>query len=788
MAKGMKLYNKSIAMLLLFAAFFFLGTEEVYGDNDFKSILVLNSYQQGLPWTDDEMAGILDVFNNEDENFPISVEYMDWKNFAAEENLKQLRTRLGYKYKHQKIDIIITTDDAALEFALKNRKEMFSDAPVIFCGVNIRGTERIISDETRVTGVIEKVDPTDTIAAALEMNPNIKQIYLVFDQSESGQSTGELSINAIRKIAPSIHIVTLNDSNMENIFEEVRQAPKDSIVISTTYSTNTEGVMVEFEYFQRKLSQSSTVPVFNLYDFGIDNGAIGGSMLSGRLQGEEAAKMALKILHGEEITNMPFNMTNTTRYLFDYKELQRFNIDVNSIPKGSEIVNKPFSFFEEHKHFIIPIIIIFSLLLIIIAMLLFYLKKISRMKEQLYTNHKELTMLYDELIIADSKLNHQYNNLLKVQSSLNSSDNRFTLLFDKMLNGFFIIEPIFNTENKLMDMSFIKANPGFYKQTGLPIADIIGKTWSEVFGFPSKELSIYQNLLLTGKSERLETYYPENGVYYMVNMFLISDNQIGVVFDNITAYKKAIKEVRLLNTDLEKRVSGRTEELQEAINELESFTFTVSHDLKAPLRAVDGYTQILLEDLGSKLDDDTMKILYNIRTISRDTIEMVNKLLQYSKASRALLDKEEVNVEKKIREVFNDLQLTQPDRAINLIIETGLPNIYVDRFLFRQLLQNILSNAIKFTKNKENAIISVGCTLTQDEYVFYIKDNGVGFDMKYSAKLFGIFQRLHSNDEFEGSGIGLVTVKKIIEKHGGKVWIEGKVDIGTIVFFTLPFR
>lgn len=244
-------------------------------------------------------------------------------------------------------------------------------------------------------------------------------------------------------------------------------------------------------------------------------------------------------------------------------------------------------------------------------------------------------------------------------------------------------------------------------------------------------------------------------------------------------------ELTGLYSELEMRVSERTAELQGALEELESFSYTVSHDLKSPLRAVEGYTQILIEDLRTTLDEDTMKMLQNIRKISRETIEMINKLLQYSKTSRALLYKEEVNIEKKVNEVFNELALEHQERDISLIVETGMPNIFVDRVLFRQLLQNILSNAIKFTKNREKATITVGCTPTPQGYIFHVKDNGAGFDMKYSGKLFGIFQRLHTSDEFEGSGIGLVTVKKIIEKHGGRVWIEGKPGVGAVVYFTV---
>lgn len=227
--------------------------------------------------------------------------------------------------------------------------------------------------------------------------------------------------------------------------------------------------------------------------------------------------------------------------------------------------------------------------------------------------------------------------------------------------------------------------------------------------------------------------------------------------------------------------------MQSAVNELEAFTYTVSHDLKSPLRAVDGYARILREDFESNLGDEGNEIIGNIRMICAEMIDMINKLLKYSTTSKTDIVKEEIYIEEMFEAIYKELISANLDREITMTIETGLPRVIADKIMIRQAIYNILSNAVKFTQNREKAFINIGCTITGDEYVFYVKDNGAGFDMDSSGKLFGIFQRLHTNDEFEGSGIGLVTVKKIIQMHGGRVWIEGKIDIGATVYFTLPF-
>lgn len=261
-----------------------------------------------------------------------------------------------------------------------------------------------------------------------------------------------------------------------------------------------------------------------------------------------------------------------------------------------------------------------------------------------------------------------------------------------------------------------------------------------------------------------------------------------VFIKDITKRKEAEQQLIKINQELEHLVEERTAELRSTLKELEAFTYTVSHDLKSPLRAIDGYSRIILEDYEKTLEKEIVHMITNIANVSCDMISLIDRVLQYSITSKASVQKERVDIEEMFINVFNELKATCAERSIQFSIETAMPIVTADKILIRQVVYNILSNAIKFTKNKAISIISVSCMQNCNERIFWIEDNGVGFDMKYSKKLFNMFQRLHNKEEYEGSGIGLATVYKIIKKHGGRTWIESELNKGTKIYFTIPME
>jgi light-regulated signal transduction histidine kinase (bacteriophytochrome) len=253
--------------------------------------------------------------------------------------------------------------------------------------------------------------------------------------------------------------------------------------------------------------------------------------------------------------------------------------------------------------------------------------------------------------------------------------------------------------------------------------------------------------------------------------------------------KKNILMVRLKETEdqlkkqrnyLEKLVN----DLEAANKELESFSYSVSHDLRAPLRTLDGFSGMLLEDYGDKLDETGKDYLNRIRKAGQTMSQLIEDMLKLSRITRAEILKEEVNLSDLARTICDELKATQPDRQLECIVAPQIA-VYADKHLLEILMRNLLDNSWKYSSKCPITRIEVGSASQNEKKVYFIRDNGIGFDMKYADRLFVPFQRLHSNQEYAGTGIGLATVQRVIQRHSGKIWAESEVGKGSTFYFTL---
>jgi len=375
---------------------------------------------------------------------------------------------------------------------------------------------------------------------------------------------------------------------------------------------------------------------------------------------------------------------------------------------------------------------------------------------------------------------------IRAEQALRESEDKFKYVFDHSVVG----KSLTSTTGE------IHVNDAFCRMLDYTRRELEGLRWQDVTHPDDIAATEHQvAALLSGTTTSLrfdKRYVKRDGsvVWADVSTSLRRDEDgaplyfMTAVID-ITERRRAEQEIRRLNAELESRVQARTAELEAANHELESFAYSVSHDLRAPLRALDGFSQILLDDYGTRLDEEGRSYLDRIRAADQRMGALIDALLELSRLNRDELLRERLDVSALARAIGAELAEAEPGRAVELAIADGL-EAHADRRLVQALLANLIGNAWKFTARHDAARIEVGAADAGGERAFYVRDDGAGFDMAYADKLFGAFQRLHSPGEFEGLGIGLATAQRIVRRHGGRVWAEGAVEKGATFWFTLP--
>jgi PAS domain S-box-containing protein len=387
-------------------------------------------------------------------------------------------------------------------------------------------------------------------------------------------------------------------------------------------------------------------------------------------------------------------------------------------------------------------------------------------------------------------VSQEISRLKNAEKKLIDSEKKYRQIFETTHDVIFQI----GLDGRIMDIS-----PSVYEHSGFTREELTGRDAADLY-------------LQTGKDEEMMRIIQEKGIiknyelelktkagkpqWVSMNVFIQSDSEGNPLWlqgsmHNISKLKAANREVSLLNERLNKvveevqeKIQERTVQLESSNRELEAFSYSVSHDLRAPLRSIDGYSMILLEEYESVLNEEGKRLLNNIRINAQKMAQLIANLLEFSQLTRSEIQRSSVDMKTMAAGVFGEVSEAFHSPAIDFEIET-LPEAFGDAAMIRQIWLNLLSNAVKYSIKKERPRIVIGSQQKNGKTVYFVRDNGVGFDMKYASKLFGVFERLHSASEYPGTGVGLALVQRIVDKHGGSVWAESREGEGSTFYFSI---
>jgi PAS domain S-box-containing protein len=367
---------------------------------------------------------------------------------------------------------------------------------------------------------------------------------------------------------------------------------------------------------------------------------------------------------------------------------------------------------------------------------------------------------------------------------LRQSEERYRKIFDFNPLPMWIVESA--------TLAFLDVNEAAVRHYGFSHEEFAGLTLMAITADASAGVAtaVCQSALDSMPLVRVSRHRTKAGALITVEVYTHEIDFEGrsarlMLINDVTEIREAAEKNRRLNAELEQRVSERTARLEEAMKELEAFSYSVSHDLRSPLRGIDGFARALMEDYAGSIDQEGQRLIATIRGETRRMGQLIDDLLAFSRAGRQPLSTAPVDMTELARSAFEALQERSPRPNVVLDLQP-LPEATADRALMRQVFSNLLDNALKFTAREAAPRIEVTGFNSCGENIYCIKDNGVGFDPRYAHKLFGVFQRLHRQDEFEGTGVGLALVQRIIERHSGKTWAESKPTTGTRFYFSLP--
>jgi len=719
----------------------------------------------------------------------VFAEYLDLqRNREVPGYREELREMLLKKYARIPIDLIVTLQQPALGFLLTEGRDIAPQAPVITI------QHRPLLDEEKsgrhIVGEVNQFDIKGTLERALEIFPQTRRVVFVSGSSEADAAIAGQVVRIVEPWRGKLDFEFTTGMSIDEILRRVAELPPHSVIVFTQYNRDAKGHVALAYEAENMIVKVANAPVFGFYDYNLRNGGIGGSVIPVEASGSRTARLALDLLRGVSSAQAGLLSTKENVPMFDWQQIERWGGDTGRLPAHTVFVNRPPSAWQQYGVVIVGTTAFILLLGMTIVALVLSMRRRRRAERVLDESEQRFRATFEQaavgiaLVSPDGRWLRVNDRLCEIAGY--SRDELLACRFQdithpddleadrlsvrKMVAGE-IRTAALEKRYLRKDGSIVWVNVTFSllrKQDGQPdyfiamVEDIRARKEAE------RALSESQAAMLRGREEAR----------------LAALNQME---DAIAAKKSAElaeDEIRRLNADLERRVIERTAELTEANKELDSFAYAVSHDLRAPLRAMSGFSEALREEYGDRLDGEAKTYLDQIGIASRKMGERIDGILALSRSARGEIRRDAVDVTTLSASILAGLARGEPGRKVAAEIEPGL-TAHGDARMVESIMGNLLGNAWKYTGKTETPRIRVTSCELDGEPGIAVADNGDGFDMAHADQLFKPFRRLHRQDEFPGTGIGLATVQRIVHRHGGKLRASAAPGQGATFCFTL---
>jgi signal transduction histidine kinase/ABC-type uncharacterized transport system substrate-binding protein len=754
--------KKPIIVILIIINVFYFNIKVSFAEETKKNhILILNSYNKGYAWTDNNINGIENILKNNANT--IHIEYMDAKRISDDKHFNNLYELYKHKFKNNKFDVIIASDNEAYNFLKKYHEELFWDTPIICSGLN--SFDDFITDKKNgFTGIAETVDIKSTLDVAFKLHKDIKYVVVTADDSLAS----DLSIEIIKKAMPLYgtnkeFYFSQNDS-IEEQKKYLRNIPENSMILQIGVYKDKFGEPITVEQGNTIISKVANVPIYSCWEMDLGNGVIGGMMVSSYTQGDIVSKMAVEILNGKNIAEIPFIQNSQNRYVFDYNMIKKYHIKTSDLPTNITIRNIPSYHFKIPKDLLYLILIFISTILALTNFFMFKnILKLKKIKKELIKEKIILQAILDTTgdgIVVVNEYGRKIHHNKKFRKTWRMSD--------EILSRNNNIEMINYAKNQLIESDIFVTilNEKLYKVKNSKI----NKVQKEMYFINFKDGRVLKTL---------------------VQPLIIQGKSSGTVwnFTDITG------EIQL--EELNKEVEVKENLLEEA-KEYEiikdQFFSTISHELKTPLNIILGVVQLVDKTFCEQKFCVHHERLKKYMNISKQNcfrlVKLINNLIDINKFDSGFMQMElkNYNIVSVIENITQSIAEYIESKGIQFIFDTEIEEkiSYCDAEKLERVMLNLLSNAIKFTE--PGGTIMVNIYDKKESILISVKDTGIGIPVDMKEKIFDRFTQVDSSlrRRAEGSGIGLSLVKSIVQLHNGTISLKSKLGSGSEFIIELP--